>query len=107
MGCAFSSGVESSDVSLLIEGGGLGMLFKQELGAGGRWGTFFKQELGRGYNFYLKIFWQGSVSKHYTFLKTAPEVINNRSLRIYSQCTVTSVTQHVSADFHYFTAFLV
>ena len=40
--------------------------------SGGGWGMFFKQELGGrgGYNFYLKIFWGGSVLKHYTFLKT-------------------------------------
>ena len=57
---SFSPGIEGSDISLLIAGGG--------------WGTFYKQELGRGYNFYLKFFFffwgGGSVLEHYTVLKT-------------------------------------
>ena len=52
-------------------------------------------EGGGGYNFYLKIFWEGSVLKHYTFLKTtAPpwDVINDRSLNVNRECFVVSIS---------------
>ena len=41
------------------------------LGGGGGGGYVFQTRIGKGgYNFYLQIFWGGSVLKHYTFLKT-------------------------------------
>ena len=64
--------------------------------SGGRGGVHFSNKNWEGgYNFYHKIFWGGSVLKHYTFLKTTVppwDVINDRSLNELKSTHKTKVT---------------
>ena len=77
VGCAFSSGIEGSDISPLIAGG-VGCVFQTRIGSRRRVGYVFSNKNWEGgFNFYLKILiGGGSVFENH---RPPWDVVNDRS----------------------------